>query len=678
MTDHELEQRIRTAVEHAAPDRLNIILSSCGQQNNVAGAPVHPGRPDGQTEGVIMNMSEVKNQNTKSKAGKRLAAIAVAAAMLVLCIGGYALFQSAATPEVDSVVMLDVNPSLSLSVDSDENVLAAEALNADAVEVLGSMELKGASLEVAVNAIIGSMLQKGYLGDLQNAILVSVENADAARGEALQQKVAAAIASAAKSGALDAAVLSQVVSADDTSLAALAAQHSVSLGKAALIQEVVTQDPTLTFDDLAPMTINEIALIAASRDVSGTSVTLSGTASNKAYLGQEEVLNLVYGHAGVAAEDVVKFEVELDSKNGTMIYEMEFETSSQNGEYEINAATGEILKSELKNQTVSNDNSDNIGAAAAKNAALSHAGVAVGDVLEIRVELDSDNRKTVYQVEFETVTAEYEYKIDALTGAVMSFEAEDRDNSSASGGGSAAASGNFIGESAAKNAALSHADVAAGDVLEIRVELDSDNRKTVYQVEFETVTVEYEYKIDALTGAVMSFEAENRDGSSASGGGSAAASGNFIGESAAKNAALSHADVAESSTAYIKCYLEYDDGKPSLYCVEFKAGKTEYEYKIDPYSGAVVDFDAENHDDANGFDSGNVSSENTSYIGESAALAAALKHAGVSESALKEKHTELDRDGGTVIYEVEFETSQNKYEYAIDASSGAVLKAEKH
>ena len=93
--------------------------------------------------------------------------------------------------------MLDVNPSLSLSVDAEEKVLSAEALNEDAEKVLGSMELKDTSLEVAVNAIIGSMLQKGYLGDLQNAILVSVENDDATRGEALQKKVAEAIANAA-------------------------------------------------------------------------------------------------------------------------------------------------------------------------------------------------------------------------------------------------------------------------------------------------------------------------------------------------------------------------------------------------------------------------------------------------------------------------------------------------
>ena len=65
MTDHELEQRIRAAVEHATPDRLDEILSSCGQQNVVTNTPVCRTRTDGQTEGAIIDMSERKHQNSK-------------------------------------------------------------------------------------------------------------------------------------------------------------------------------------------------------------------------------------------------------------------------------------------------------------------------------------------------------------------------------------------------------------------------------------------------------------------------------------------------------------------------------------------------------------------------------------------------------------------------------------
>ena len=596
MTDHELEQRIRAAVEHATPDRLDEILSSCGQQNIVTNTPVCRARTDGQTEGAIIYMSERKNQNSRFGGVKKsLTAIAAAAAMFVLCFGGYSLSQKNAAPVVDSVVMLDVNPSLSLSVDAEEKVLSAEALNEDAEKVLGSMELKDTSLEVAVNAIIGSMLQKGYLGDLQNAILVSVENDDATRGEALQKKVAEAIANAAQNGSLDAAVLSQLISSNDAALAELAKQYDISLGKAALIHEVIAQVPTLTFEDLAPMAINEIALIAASKNVSSESVAQSGAASNKAYIAQEQALNVVYNHAGVTAEDLVKLEMEFDSKGGTMIYDVEFETTTKKGEYEINATTGAILKSEVKHHNSSADTSGYIGANAARDAALAHAGVAAGDVLEIEIELDSDDHVMTYKVEFLTGSREYEYRINATTGAVVTYETKGRKNAGNQSSGSGTSTGST-----------------------------------------------------------------------------------YIGEPAAKESALTHAGVAESSTTDVECYLEYEDGKPVCYCVEFKVSKAKYEYEIDLYSGAVLNYAVESYDSSSSGKDSAEASASTSYIGESAALAAALKHAGVAETSLTEKHVELDRDGNTMIYQVEFETRGQEYEYEIDAASGTVLKAENH
>lgn len=95
----------------------------------------------------------------------------------------------------------------------------------------------------------------------------------------------------------------------------------------------------------------------------------------------------------------------------------------------------------------------------------------------------------------------------------------------------------------------------------------------------------------------MTSEAKDQKNGTSKNNSSSVSSGNssYIGEAAAKKAALSHAGVAESNTAYIKCYLEYEDGKPAYYCVEFKVDKTEYEYEIDLYSGTVLDCEVENH-----------------------------------------------------------------------------------
>ena len=69
----------------------------------------------------------------------------------------------------------------------------------------------------------------------------------------------------------------------------------------------------------------------------------------------------------------------------------------------------------------------------------------------------------------------------------------------------------------------------------------------------------------------------------------------YIGEEAAKAAALAHANVSESQTKYIKCYYDYDHGQPVCYCVEFAVGDTRYEYEIDLHSGAVLEYEIDPH-----------------------------------------------------------------------------------
>ena len=62
---------------------------------------------------------------------------------------------------------LDVNPSIELTLNRSEKVLACTPVNEEAQAILADMDgggdLKGAKLDVAVNAIVGSLVRKGYL-----------------------------------------------------------------------------------------------------------------------------------------------------------------------------------------------------------------------------------------------------------------------------------------------------------------------------------------------------------------------------------------------------------------------------------------------------------------------------------------------------------------------------------
>ena len=65
------------------------------------------------------------------------------------------------------------------------------------------------------------------------------------------------------------------------------------------------------------------------------------------------------------------------------------------------------------------------------------------------------------------------------------------------------------------------------------------------------------------------------------------------------------------------------------------------------------------------------------YIGKEAAISAALAHAGLERSKVRDLQCELDRENGIMVYEVEFESGLYDYEYDIDAATGKVLKSKK-
>ena len=116
----------------------------------------------------------MEQQNTqKKKIWKKIVAVAAAVAIVA---GGTALYAGASgqkeNKEVAAVVSLDVNPSIQMSIDEQERVLEAKALNSDAEAVLGEMDFAGANLEVAMYAVVGSMVKRGYLSDKANSLLI--------------------------------------------------------------------------------------------------------------------------------------------------------------------------------------------------------------------------------------------------------------------------------------------------------------------------------------------------------------------------------------------------------------------------------------------------------------------------------------------------------------------------
>lgn len=99
----------------------------------------------------------------------------------------------------------------------------------------------------------------------------------------------------------------------------------------------------------------------------------------------------------------------------------------------------------------------------------------------------------------------------SASSAEASASAEAPSEPAAVASASAPAADSYIGEDAAKAAALADAGLAEGDVTELEAELDLDDAVVHYDVDFKSGGMEYDYDIDAATGDILSSNAEVDD-----------------------------------------------------------------------------------------------------------------------------------------------------------------------
>ena len=227
--------------------------------------------------------------------------------------------------------------------------------------------------------------------------------------------------------------------------------------------------------------------------------------------------------------------------------------------------------------------SNYITADRAKEIALEHAGISASNAVFVKAGLDWDDGRVTYEVEFYANNTEYDYEIDPASGKVLSYDREWDDFSLTrpSNPGETTAA---ITADKAKEIALSDAGLTSGQVTFVYAELDRDDGRLVYDVEFYTADYkEYDYEIDAGTGAILSkdFDAEyyNRPSTPS----------NLISADRAKEIALGR---APSGVTVVKCELERDDGR-YIYEVEMRSGRTEYSCDIDAATGTIFDWDVD-------------------------------------------------------------------------------------
>lgn len=279
-----------------------------------------------------------------------------------------------------------------------------------------------------------------------------------------------------------------------------------------------------------------------------------------------------------------------------------------------------------------------IGIEAAKEAALSSAGISSSLAEVSTAGLDEKDSISFYQIRFTADGVNYEYAVDALTGIVIQEGREDEDSSDkfvADDTGSAVQapdssnqaanastqpansadqpvnssaqeknsstqpviqppqSGGFdapVDAGKAEDIALAHAGVSRDTVSKLETKRDSDDGFILYEVKFHSADGgKHEYEIDAATGRILSFDSKlSVHGSGDSCGENGSHS--LIGEKAAGQKVL--ARVPGAAEEAVTLSLREDDGRME-YEGKLVFDGMEYEFKIDAYSGALIEWEAE-------------------------------------------------------------------------------------
>ena len=403
-----MEKELQEAVQNLIPDDLFHRIT----------AELDSKEEGAKMEKVLVRRIERKSTSLGLKTVMQLVAACVA---LVLVVGG--IFYYRGNLMVDSLVDLDVNPGIELLTNQKNRVLEAYATNGDGDKVLSGMDLHNVDLQVALNAIVGSMVQQGYMTKDTKGVLVTVQNKDQKKAETLRKLVVKEMEIALSTEDMNAAVFHQVISIQNNNASAFARKNNISLGKAVFVLNLANKARSLDAKELAKMKISEIAKLVADKNIDIRDIIEYDSDDSLWENIADAIEDINEGD-----DDYIVATTQQESTQAVQVQPTETQASVQT-QAKSQAQTQPQTQAQTKPQTKVQTNaqpqtSGRISADKAKAIAFGHAGVSAGQVRELSVEYDDDG---VYEIDFKVGNTEYDYEIGATDGSIRKADVEQDD-----------------------------------------------------------------------------------------------------------------------------------------------------------------------------------------------------------------------------------------------------------
>ena len=135
---------------------------------------------------------------------------------------------------------------------------------------------------------------------------------------------------------------------------------------------------------------------------------------------KDSAIQIALDDAGYSEGDVTFDDVEKGKGQGAAVYEIEFWTDTEEFEYDIAIADGEIVSVSRK-QTDFSPSGPQVTKSEAKGAALAHAGLSKDEVTFTKDSTGTEDGIPVYEFNFEDSATKYKYEITKEGGEVLSY-----------------------------------------------------------------------------------------------------------------------------------------------------------------------------------------------------------------------------------------------------------------
>jgi len=333
----------------------------------------------------------------------------------------FALTACSGTNEVAaSTIAIDVNPSVVLELDENDKVINVILNNEDAEIIIGDMDLIGVDYDVAINALIGSMVANGYISELANSVLLSISSDNEIREDELMAELSQVVSDYLTANQIDGSVITQDLEFEDDA-EELAELLGISEAKAELILDIIEVDPRLTVEELALLSINDLNLLLEAKNIALDNVEKTGSASELGIITVEEAYQAALLELGIDELTIVEFEIELEQEDGVMVYEVEIETETEEYEILVDAKEGTVYVEQEDDDDDDEEDEFPVDALTEQEVLdliAAELDIDMSLVTELEIEEEVENGVAYYEVEFEFNGEEYELEIDAETGEV--------------------------------------------------------------------------------------------------------------------------------------------------------------------------------------------------------------------------------------------------------------------